>query len=104
MLGRCLHNELPFEINRSREADESARLKYRYLDLRNPAVRDNIVLRCNVVPALRQAMTEHGFLEITTPILTASSPEGRETTWCPPGSTRASSTPCPRPPSSSSSC
>ena len=76
VLGRCRHNELPFEINRSREADEAARLKYRYLDLRNPAVKDNIVLRCNVVAALRQAMTEHGFLEITTPILTASSPEG----------------------------
>ncbi len=76
VLGRCRHNELPFEINRSREADESARLKYRYLDLRNPAVKDNILLRCNVVSALRQAMTEHGFLEITTPILTASSPEG----------------------------
>ena len=76
VLGRCLHNELPFEINRSREADESARLKYRYLDLRNPEVKNNIVLRCNVVAALRQAMTEEGFLEITTPILTASSPEG----------------------------
>ena len=76
VLGRCRHNELPFEINRSREADESARLKYRYLDLRNPAVKNNILLRCNVVSALRQAMTEHGFLEITTPILTASSPEG----------------------------
>ena len=76
VLGRCRHNELPFEINRSREADESARLKYRYLDLRNPAVKKNILLRCNVVSALRQAMTDHGFLEITTPILTASSPEG----------------------------
>ena len=76
VLGRCRYNELPFEINRSREADESARLKYRYLDLRNPAVKDNIILRCNVVSALRQAMTAHGFLEITTPILTASSPEG----------------------------
>ena len=76
ILGKCRHNELPFEINRSREADESARLKYRYLDLRNPAVKQNIILRCNVVAALRQAMTEHGFLEITTPILTASSPEG----------------------------
>ena len=76
VLGRCRHNELPFPINRSREADESARLKYRYLDLRNPEVKNNIVLRCNVVSALRQAMTAHGFMEITTPILTASSPEG----------------------------
>jgi len=76
VLGKCRYKELPFEINRSREADEIQRLKYRYLDLRNPAVKQNIVLRCNVVAALRQAMTEHGFLEITTPILTASSPEG----------------------------
>ena len=76
VLGRCRYNELPFEINRSREADETQRLKYRYLDLRNPEVKKNIILRCNVVGAIRQAMTEHGFLEITTPILTASSPEG----------------------------
>ena len=76
VLGRCRHNELPFPISRSRDADETTRLKYRYLDLRNSAVRDNIVLRSNVVAALRQAMTDHGFLEITTPILTASSPEG----------------------------
>ena len=76
VLGRCRHNELPFQINRSREADEATRLKYRYLDLRNPEVKKNIVLRCNVVAALRHAMTEQGFLEITTPILTASSPEG----------------------------
>ena len=76
ILGRCRHNELPFQVNRSREADETQRLKYRYLDLRNPAVKENIVLRCNVVSALRQGMTDHGFLEITTPILTASSPEG----------------------------
>ena len=76
VLGRCQYNELPFEINRSREADESARLKYRYLDLRNPDVKKNILLRVNVVAALRQAMTEQGFLEITTPILTVSSPEG----------------------------
>ena len=76
VLGRCRHNELPFPIRRSREADESQRLKFRYLDLRNPEVKDNIILRCNVVSALRQAMTAEGFLEITTPILTASSPEG----------------------------
>ena len=76
VLGRCRHNELPFQINRSREADESARLKHRYLDLRNPEVKNNIVLRSNVVAALRAAMIDHGFMEITTPILTASSPEG----------------------------
>ena len=76
VLGRCRYNELPFEVNRSREADESARLKYRYLDLRNPDVKKNILLRVNVVSALRQAMTAEGFLEITTPILTVSSPEG----------------------------
>ncbi len=76
VLGRCRYANLPFEINHSREADEQFRLKYRYLDLRNPEVKKNIILRCNVVAALRQSMTEHGFLEITTPILTASSPEG----------------------------
>ena len=76
VLGRCRHNELPFPINRSREADETQRLKYRYLDLRNPEVKNNIILRCKVVAALRAAMTGEGFLEITTPILTASSPEG----------------------------
>ena len=76
VLGKCQYNELPFQINRSRDADETLRLKYRYLDLRNPKVKKSIILRCNVVSALRAAMTEHGFLEITTPILTASSPEG----------------------------
>ncbi|MBQ3279219.1 MAG: aspartate--tRNA ligase [Clostridia bacterium] len=76
VLGKCRYNALPFQIARSREADESIRLKYRYLDLRNPEVKKNIIMRCNVVAALRRAMTEHGFLEITTPILTASSPEG----------------------------
>ena len=76
ILGKCRHNQLPFEINKSKDADENVRLKYRYLDLRNPAVKQNIILRCQVVAAIRQAMTERGFLEITTPILTASSPEG----------------------------
>ena len=76
VLGACRHAELPFEINFSLDADESTRLKYRYLDLRNPKMRDRIILRANVIRALRNAMSEHGFLEITTPILTASSPEG----------------------------
>ncbi len=76
VLGKCIYNELPFEINRSKEADENTRLKYRYLDLRNPEVKRKIVLRSNIVADLRRSMMEHDFLEITTPILTASSPEG----------------------------
>ena len=76
VLGKCRHNQLPFEINKSKDADENVRLKYRFLDLRNPAVKSNIILRCQVVAELRRLMTEKGFLEITTPILTASSPEG----------------------------
>ena len=76
VLGRCRHNALPFEINRSREADEMTRLKHRYLDLRNPAVKANIIKRCQAVSYIRAAITAKGFLEITTPILTASSPEG----------------------------
>lgn len=76
VLGTCIHNALPFEINRSTEADENFRLRYRYLDLRNPEVKGKIVLRSKIVAELRQRMTELGFLEITTPILTCSSPEG----------------------------
>ena len=76
VLGRCRYHELPFQINRSTEADESIRLKYRYLDLRNPDVKKNIVMRSQVISELRRAMEGHGFMEITTPILTASSPEG----------------------------
>ena len=76
VLGKCIYNALPFEINQSREADENARLKYRYLDLRNPSVKSKIVLRSKIVAELRNKMNELGFLEITTPILTCSSPEG----------------------------
>ena len=76
VLGRRLANALPFEISHSTEAGEDARLRYRFLDLRNPAVRDKIVLRSKIVADLRRLMTEEGFLEITTPILTSSSPEG----------------------------
>ena len=76
VLGRCRYNALPFQINRSKEADEAIRLKYRYLDLRNPDVKKNIIMRTQVVQALRQSMWAHDFMEITTPILTASSPEG----------------------------
>ena len=71
-----LYENLPFEIQTSREVREDVRLKYRYLDLRNAKVRDNIIFRSNVISYLRQKMTEMGFLEIQTPILCASSPEG----------------------------
>jgi len=76
ILGKCIYNALPFEINQSREADENARLKYRYLDLRNPNMKKNIVMRSKIVAELRQRMNALGFMEITTPILTCSSPEG----------------------------
>ena len=76
VLGKCIYNALPFEINQSREADENTRLKYRYLDLRNPAVKSKMVMRSKIVSDLRRRMNELDFLEITTPILTCSSPEG----------------------------
>ncbi len=76
ILGKCIYNALPFEINQSREADENTRLKYRYLDLRNPSVKSKIVLRSKIVAELRQKMNALNFMEITTPILTCSSPEG----------------------------
>ena len=75
MLGKVYH-QLPFEIMTSREIREDVRLKYRYLDLRNQKVKDNIIFRSQVIRFLRQKMTEMGFLEIQTPILCASSPEG----------------------------
>ena len=75
MLGK-VHRQLPFEIMTSMEIREDVRLKYRYLDLRNKKVKDNIVFRSQVISFLRQKMTEMGFLEIQTPILCASSPEG----------------------------
>jgi len=63
ILGKCRYNQLPFEINKSKDADENVRLKYRFLDLRNPAVKSNIILRCQVVAELRRLMTEKGFLD-----------------------------------------
>lgn len=71
-----VYKALPFEIQTSKEVREDVRLKYRYLDLRNQKVKDNIVFRSNVIAYLRQKMTDMGFLEVQTPILCASSPEG----------------------------
>ena len=75
VLGQVYH-QVPFEIQTSKEVREDVRLKYRYLDLRNPKVKDNMVFRSKVISFLRQKMTDMGFLEIQTPILCASSPEG----------------------------
>lgn len=75
MLGK-VYQTLPFEIMTSKEVREDVRLKYRYLDLRNQKVKDNIVFRSKVISFLRQKMCDMGFLEIQTPILCASSPEG----------------------------
>ena len=75
MLGK-VSAQLPFEVMTSKETREDVRLKYRYLDLRNKKVRDNMIFRSKVISFLRQKMTEMGFLEIQTPILCASSPEG----------------------------
>ncbi len=76
VLGRRTVQALPFEVNRSLDAGEDIRLRYRFLDLRNSEVRDKIILRSKIVADLRKLMTEKGFYEITTPILTSSSPEG----------------------------
>ncbi len=75
ILGKC-QNILPFEVARSKEASEETRLKYRYLDLRNSAVHDKIMLRVNVIDFIRKTMKDLHFTELTTPIITASSPEG----------------------------
>lgn len=75
VLGR-VYTDLPFEVTTSKEVREDVRLKYRYLDLRNRKVKDNMIFRSNVISFLREKMTELGFFEIQTPILCASSPEG----------------------------
>ena len=75
VLGDCI-NVLPFEINKSKESNEDTRLKYRYLDLRNKEVHDNIIFRSKIMDFLRKTMKEMDFLEVQTPIITATSPEG----------------------------
>ena len=75
ILGSCVH-ELPFEIMTSKQTKDDVRLKYRYLDMRNEAVKKNMVLRSDILHFLRNKMYDLGFTEIQTPILTASSPEG----------------------------
>ena len=91
MLGK-VYKQLPFEVMTSKENHENVRLKYRYLDLRNKKVKDNMIFRSKVISFLRQKMTDMGFLEIQTPILCASSPEGRQRLYrTDPESTKVSS-------------
>ena len=88
--------QLPFEVATSRETREDVRLKYRYLDLRNKKMHDNIVLRSKIISFLRNKMSSMGFLELQTPILSTSSPEGARDYLIPAVSTTASSTLCRR--------
>ena len=81
VLGK-VYQQVPFEVMTSKEVREDVRLKYRYLDLRNSKVKNNIIFRSKVISFLRQKMTELGFLEIQTPILCASSPEGARDYIC----------------------
>jgi aspartyl-tRNA synthetase len=96
--------ELPLPVFGEPDYPEEIRLAHRYLDLRRETLHRNIVLRSRVIDSIRRRMVDQGFTEFQTPILTASVPRARATSWCPRASIRASSTPCRRPPSSSSSC
>ena len=93
LLGASLNN-LPFEIDRSKETREDIRLTYRYLDLRNSKVRNNIVFRSQIIKYLRHKMEDLGFLEVQTPILAAFLRKAQETIWCRAESTRVASTLC----------
>ncbi|MEK8171720.1 amino acid--tRNA ligase-related protein [Streptomyces sp. M19] len=88
---------LPFTINTEDGVNEERRLEHRFLDLRRERMHRNIMLRTAVISAIRQKMTAAGFNEMATPILSATSPRARATTWSPPGCTPASSTRCRRP-------
>lgn len=103
MLGK-VHRQLPFEIQTSKEIREDVRLKYRYLDLRNKKVKDNIVFRSQVISFLRQKMTDMGFLETRPRFCALLLRKVRVTTWFRPVSSRASSMRCRRLRSSTSSC
>ena len=84
----------PFMIGDDVEVTEEARLKYRYIDLRRPRMQRNMIMRHRATMAIRKYFDEQGFLEIETPMLTKSTPEGAATIWCRAACTRASSTPC----------
>ncbi len=96
-------DQIPFTINAEDGVNEERRLEYRFLDLRRERMHRNIMLRSQVISALRQKMSAQNFTELATPILSATSPEAPATSWCPRGCTPASSTRCRRPRSSSSS-
>lgn len=95
-----VYTTLPFEVMTSKEVREDVRLKYRYLDLRNQKVKENILFRSKVIAFLREKMTGMGFVEIQTPILCASSPEGARDYIVPSGNTKENFMRCPRRPSS----
>ena len=87
----------PFEITEDSKVKEELRLKYRYLDLRRPDVQDKIIARHKIVKIARDYFDQNGFVEVETPILIKSTPEGPETIWCPAGYSPAAFLPCPSP-------
>ncbi len=95
---------LPFPVERDSDVGEEARLTYRYLDLRRGPLAERLAKRARFCQVVRAHLSGQGFLEVQTPVLTASSPEGPATTWSRAGSTRVSSTRCPKRLNSSSSC
>lgn len=97
-------DQIPFTINADDGVNEEKRLEYRFLDLRRERMHRNIMLRTAVISAIRHKMVTLGFNEMATPILSATSPRAPATSWSPRVCTPASSTPCRRPRSSSSSC